>query len=53
MLAPVVTPWIGRQFGWGDAGGVVCLASVVLWFWIDPGERPAEAEPACNPAGDL
>lgn len=46
MLAPVVTPLIGRQFGWGWAmgvGGLVCLAGVVLWFWIDPGERPAEA----------
>jgi MFS family permease len=46
MLAPIVTPLIGRHFGWGYAvavGGVVCLAGVVLWFWIDPAERPAEA----------
>jgi hypothetical protein len=42
----VVTPWVGRHFGWGYAvglGGVVCLAGVVLWLWIDPAERPAEA----------
>jgi MFS family permease len=46
MLAPVVTPLIGRQFGWGWAvgvGGAVCLAGVVLWLWIDPSERAAEA----------
>jgi MFS transporter, ACS family, D-galactonate transporter len=42
MLAPVITPLIGRQFGWGYAVGVgalVCLVGVVLWFWIDPRER--------------
>jgi ACS family glucarate transporter-like MFS transporter len=46
MLAPLLTPLIGRHFGWGCAvgvGGVVCLAGVALWFWIDPGERPGEA----------
>jgi MFS family permease len=46
MLAPVVTPWVGQQLGWGYAvglGGVVCLAGVVLWFWVDPGECPAGA----------
>ena len=32
-------------------GGVVCLAGVVLWLWIDPGERPAEAWEASDPAG--
>jgi MFS family permease len=48
LLAPVVTPIIGQRFGWGWAvgiGGVICLAGVVLWFWIDPDERPAEAKP--------
>lgn len=48
LLAPVVTPITGQRFGWGWAvgiGGVICLAGVVLWFWIDPDERPAEAKP--------
>jgi MFS family permease len=49
LLAPVVTPFIGQRFGWGWAvgvGGVVCLAGVVLWSWIDPTERPLDAEEA-------
>src|SRR5262249_57001818 len=53
MLAPVVTPWVGRHFGWGYAvglGGAVCLAGVVLWLWIDPAERPTEAQGAPAPA---
>lgn len=45
MLAPVVTPWVGQQFGWGYAmglGGLICLVGVVLWFGIDPHARPGE-----------
>jgi MFS family permease len=45
MLAPVVTPWVGQQFGWGYAmglGGLICLVGVVLWFGIDPRARPGE-----------
>jgi sugar phosphate permease len=43
-LAPTITPWVGVNFGWSYAmliGCVVCLAGVVLWFWVDPeeGER--------------
>jgi MFS family permease len=41
MLAPVITPLVGGLFGWGWAvavGGIVCLAGVALWFWIDPAE---------------
>ena len=55
MLAPVVTPWVGQQFGWGYAvglGGVVCLIGVALWFWIDPCECPAEASDTRDPAGN-
>ena len=36
--APVVTPWVGEHFGWGYGvalGGLICLAGVVLWLWID------------------
>jgi ACS family glucarate transporter-like MFS transporter len=42
MLAPVLTPLIGRMFGWGwavGAGALVCVAGVVLWLWIEPGEN--------------
>jgi MFS family permease len=44
LLAPVVTPWVGERFGWGYGvalGGLICLAGVVLWLWIDAEERPA------------
>jgi MFS family permease len=43
LLAPYLTPLVGQQFGWGYAmglGGAVCLAGVVLWFWVDPNECP-------------
>lgn len=42
ILARIVTPWIGQLLGWGYAvalGGLICLAGVVLWFWIDPHEK--------------
>jgi MFS family permease len=42
ILAPIVTPWVGQLLGWGYAvalGGLICLAGVVLWFLIDPGEN--------------
>jgi MFS transporter, ACS family, D-galactonate transporter len=42
MIAPIVTPWVGRAAHWSVAvalGGAVCLAGVVLWLWIDPRER--------------
>jgi MFS family permease len=44
ILAPIVTPWVGEHLGWGSAvalGGLICLAGVTLWFWIDPRERPS------------
>ena len=46
LLAPIITPWVGEQLGWGYAvalGGLICLAGVVLWFWIDLDERPGGA----------
>jgi MFS transporter, ACS family, D-galactonate transporter len=45
LLAPVLTPLVARDFGWPTAialGSGVCLAGVVLWKWIDPGERVPE-----------
>ena len=44
LVAPVLTPLVARAFGWpaGIAvGSVVCLLGVILWRWIDPGERIA------------
>jgi dipeptide/tripeptide permease len=46
FLAPTLTPWIGQQLNWGAAvalGGLICLAGVVLWIWIDPHEKPQQA----------
>ena len=46
ILAPINTPWIGQTLGWGYAvslGGLICLAGVVLWLWIDPHEKLPEA----------
>jgi MFS family permease len=42
LLAPIVTPMVGKYFGWGYAmglGGVICLLGVVLWLWIDPANQ--------------
>lgn len=47
LLAPVVTPWVSRLFGWqwGLAlGAVACLLGVGLWLGIDPHERPTGEE---------
>jgi MFS family permease len=41
LLAPVLTHWVSKQFGWPwglGLGGLVCLAGVGLWRWIDPAE---------------
>jgi dipeptide/tripeptide permease len=49
ILAPIVTPAVGQLLGWGSAvalGGLVCLAGVVLWVWIDPREKPPEVGPS-------
>ena len=40
ILAPVLTPWIGKHYGWPAAIGVascVCGVGAVMWFWIDAG----------------
>jgi ACS family glucarate transporter-like MFS transporter len=45
-VAPVLTPWVGKHFGWPAAislGGIFCLIGMVLWLWIDPAERAPEA----------
>jgi ACS family D-galactonate transporter-like MFS transporter len=48
-LAPTVTPWVGATLGWNYALGLsclVCLAGVVLWFWIDPSRALDESPPS-------
>ena len=45
FLSPAITPVIGETFGWDYGIGlasIVCLAGVILWFWIDPSERRPE-----------
>ena len=44
-LSPIVTPWVGEQFGWPSALGLasgVCLVGAIVWLWIDPDERTGE-----------
>lgn len=38
-LSPVITPWIGEEYGWGAAVAVACFVcglGALFWFWIDP-----------------
>ncbi|MCI0465174.1 MAG: MFS transporter [Gemmataceae bacterium] len=45
VLAPVVTPLVSSAYGWLwgiGLGGLVCLAGVCLWGWIDPGAHGDE-----------
>lgn len=47
LIAPVLTPWVGRHYGWPTAialGSAACLLGVLLWIWIDPRERVGESE---------
>src|SRR5262249_30577470 len=47
LLAPVVTPWVGQRYGWAYAvglGALVCLVAVVLWFGVEPGKPPRDAD---------
>jgi sugar phosphate permease len=42
LVAPVVTPWVAKLFGWNSAIGLasaVCLVGVAAWCWIDPTRR--------------
>jgi MFS family permease len=48
ILAPTMTPFIGKHLGWGFAvalGGLICLSGVLLWLWIEPHEKPPEYAP--------
>jgi MFS family permease len=51
-LAPSVTRGLGQLFNnWGPSfyvGSLVCLAGVVLWWWIDPNDRVADGEEICR-----
>ena len=45
VVAPIITPLVSTYLGWQSAialGSAVCLAGVVLWYWIDP-RRPEDA----------
>jgi MFS transporter, ACS family, D-galactonate transporter len=47
LLAPIVTPWVGRVYGWPWAvalGGLVSLVGAALWLGIDPERRVDESE---------
>jgi ACS family D-galactonate transporter-like MFS transporter len=49
LLAPVVTPYLASYFGWKVGLGVACAVPVlgaILWFWIDPTERPLPSQAA-------
>jgi MFS family permease len=49
MLAPVVTPWVGENYGWAYAvslGAVVCISGVLLWLGVRSGTRKADIGPA-------
>ena len=38
LLAPALTPVIGKHFGWTTAiaiASIICALGAVLWFWID------------------
>jgi ACS family glucarate transporter-like MFS transporter len=40
IVAPVITPWISDELGYGwkaglAVGSLVCLIGAVLWIWID------------------
>ncbi len=44
IIAPILTPWISTELGYGwqaglTVGSVVCLVGAVLWLWIDDGSR--------------
>lgn len=43
MIAPVLTPWIGLNYGWPAAigvGGGICVLGALCWCWISPRARP-------------
>ena len=38
LVAPSLTPWIGKYYGWTTAIAVACFVcglGALLWFWID------------------
>jgi MFS family permease len=55
MLAPVVTPWVGQNHGWGYAvglGALICLAGVAFWLGVETGGGPNSPEPPRDPPRD-
>ncbi|MEX1229845.1 MAG: MFS transporter [Planctomycetaceae bacterium] len=47
IIAPVLTPHIGEQFGWDKSlwiASAFCVFGAIMWIWIDPDEKP-EVEP--------
>jgi MFS family permease len=53
MLAPVVTPWVGQNYGWCYAvglGALICLAGVAFWLGVETG--PKSPVPPRDPPRD-
>jgi dipeptide/tripeptide permease len=51
LLAPVITPWIGRVLSWEygiGVGAVVGVLGGLCWFWIkpDPGASNSNKVPS-------
>jgi ACS family glucarate transporter-like MFS transporter len=39
MLAPILTPWISSQWGWGAGiglGGIICFLGALCWCGVNP-----------------
>ena len=37
FLAPIITPWVSLEFGWGyglGLGGLICFLGAACWRWI-------------------
>ena len=49
IIAPVLTPHIGEQFGWDKSlwiASAFCIFGAIMWFWIDAEDKPASSPDA-------
>ena len=54
VLAPIVTPFVSKAYGWPwgiGLGSLVCVAGTCLWLWIDLEEPVGQALPPDSPLG--